>query len=103
MSSPAAWDLLLDLRARGVRLRLDGGRIHIRGELEQDDREAIRAHRDDLSRLLDAEDLAHRFVDAIRAGADLPVLATADREDIRGRLAKWDRRHEVRALRGGLE
>ena len=86
------WRLLHDLRRRGVRLRESttaGSRPPAPSPMTI--AMASAEHRDELFRLLDGEEpCADRFVDAIRAGADLPVLATADREDLRRRLAEWE-------------
>src|SRR5262245_44968522 len=84
------WRVLWDLRRRGVRLRVHDGRIQASGPLSPAERAAVVEHRDELLRLLDAEALADRFVDAIHAGADLPVLARAEREDSRRQLDEWE-------------
>jgi len=84
------WRLYWDLRRRGVALRARDGRIQAQGAITPEERAAAQVHRAGLLDVLATVDLADRFIDAIRAGADLPPLASLTREECARRLAAWD-------------
>lgn len=86
------WRLYHDLRRRGVRFQARDSRLLVEPAvlLMDADREALRTHRAEVLALVEAEEIANRYVDAIHVGADLPVLATARRAELRRLLDAWE-------------
>jgi len=93
-------ELLGDLRARGLRLRCEGGRLHVapRACLADGDRAAITAHKPALLALLADLEALERDGSAAQLRAIATTLTPAEHERLRAEAAGGDRLAELVAV-----
>ena len=78
MSRPAATEILADLRHRGIRIRADGERLHLKappGAVSAGDRDALARHKGEMLAQLEREDrlLGFSLTEFERSGCSLEV------------------------------